>query len=1019
MNSDTNSNIRVTEKKWQNKWNESKVFQSNPDNREKLYLTVAYPYPSGAMHIGHGRTYTVPDVYAHFKRMQGYNVLFPMAWHVTGAPVIGIAKRIERQDQWTLDLYENVHKVPKDELSKFKEPEYIVKYFSKEYHKVMSDMGYSIDWRREFRTTDPSYNKFIEWQLKKLKNKGLVRKGRHAVKYCPSCDNPVGDHDLLEGEGATINEMTLLKFKIDDNSSKDIYLVPATFRPETIYGVTNLWMNPDLEYIEVKTSTKIGNETWIIAKDAFENMSNQIERLEIIADVDIEPLISKNVVNPVTGEKHPIFPASFVDGEYGSGVVFSVPAHAPADFIALCDLQKNLELLNKYNLGEIVANINIPNVITLKGYSDLPAKDLIEKLDIKNQEDPNLAEATNELYKNEHLKGKISSHISDYAGIQVSVARDEIKDAMIANDQGAIMYDFSERPVVCRCGNRCVIKIMNDQWFLRYSDEDWKEKTRLCLERENIIPKEIRANFDYYIGWLEDWACSRRIGLGTQLPWDKQWLIEPLTDSSIYMSYYTIANHLKDIDVEDLNDAFFNKVFLNSNDFNCDNGNIGDDNADINVPMDIINNIQNEFNYWYPLDWRLSAKDLIGNHLSFHMFHHAAIFPQDKWPRGMVVFGMGLMEGHKMSSSKGNVILLSEAIEHFGADVVRLFLMSSAEPWQDFDWREKEVKGTQRRLEWLNEFAERVNHIAHSKMVMTCSKEGRDCSSCGAGDAVNKNGANHGLDIGSIVPLKLSRNIDLWMISQLNLRIKEATKSLESFQTRKAAQNALFLLKKDVDHYIYRIRHLLEENEDGYLDKVDFEIIYVLSTVLESWIRLMAPFTPHLAEELWNKYGGDGFVIESKWPVCDDSLIDVVAQKSEELVQNIVKDINQIKIIVDKDVDKVHIYLAPDWKWEVFKIAHEVGKPDIGQIIGRSMKANIAEYDVDKKSIASFAKRAGKEITKSHYIGKIDEFKCISSAEEYISEEVGAELVIHTDNSYDPENKYQNSSPYKPALYME
>ena len=109
----------IIEKKWQRQWNNKHLFQSNPDAREKLFLTVAFPYPSGAMHIGHGRTYTVPDVYARFKRMQGYNVLFPMAWHVTGAPVIGIAKRFQRQDPWTLDLYKNVHKVPEEELSKF------------------------------------------------------------------------------------------------------------------------------------------------------------------------------------------------------------------------------------------------------------------------------------------------------------------------------------------------------------------------------------------------------------------------------------------------------------------------------------------------------------------------------------------------------------------------------------------------------------------------------------------------------------------------------------------------------------------------------------------------------------------------------------------------------------------------------------------------------------------------------------------------------------------------------------
>ena len=147
--------VTELEKKWQKKWQDAKIFESNPDEREKMYLTVAFPYPSGAMHVGHGRTYTVPDVYARFKRMQGYNVLFPMAWHVTGAPVVGIAKRIERKDPWTIDIYQNVHQVPEDELKKFTDPEYIVKYFSNEYHNDMTNMGFSIDWRREFRTIDP------------------------------------------------------------------------------------------------------------------------------------------------------------------------------------------------------------------------------------------------------------------------------------------------------------------------------------------------------------------------------------------------------------------------------------------------------------------------------------------------------------------------------------------------------------------------------------------------------------------------------------------------------------------------------------------------------------------------------------------------------------------------------------------------------------------------------------------------------------------------------------------------
>ena len=946
------------EKKWQKKWADAKLFESNPDEREKLFITVAFPYPSGAMHIGHGRTYTVPDVYARFKRMEGYNVLFPMAWHVTGAPVIGIADRIQRKDPWTLDLYHRVHGVPKETLPKLEDPEYIVKYFSTEYHEVMEEMGYSIDWRREFRTIDPTYKKFIEWQITTLYEKGLVQKGEHPVKYCPNCDNPVGDHDLLEGEGVGVNELTLLKFPIGDK-----ILVTATLRPETIVGATNIWMNPDVEYVLANAN----GENWVITKEAHYNLSNQIKDLDIIEEINPNDLIGKMATNPFTGDELPIFPASFVSASYGSGVVFSEPADAPADYIALQDLKNNTELINKYNLSGIVENVEPIPVCTLKGYGEIPAADIIERLGITDQNDEKLHEATNVLYKQQHSKGKIIDSIPGFGGMKVRFAREELKEKLIADNMATIMYDFAERPVVCRCGNNCVVKIMDDQWFMKYGNEELTEKTLKVLEGETVIPKELKSNFEYYINWLDDWACSRKVGLGTRMPWDNQWLIEPLTDSTIYMSYYTIAKYLRDMNPDDLTPAFFDKVLLNK------------DSGDISVPAEKVNEIQNEFNYWYPLDWRLSAKDLVGNHLSFLMFTHSAIYPEDKWPKGTVVFGMGLLEGNKMSSSKGNVILLKDAIKDYTADVVRLFLMASAEPWQDFDWREKEVLGTKRRLEWFREFAARVEEIKGSP-----------------------------LDLNNIEEVELKRTIDLWMISQLNEHIKNSTEALEVFQTRQALQDSLFLLKKDVDHYLYRVKHIIDDNDPA--------VIYVLSTVLEAWIRLLAPFTPHTSEELWNAYGGEGFVSESPWPEADESLISPEIEKSEGLVENIIKDIAHIKQMVGDEIEKVHIYLAPDWKWDLYKIADEVGKPDIGQIMGRAIGAKI--YD-DKKEIAMVAKKIGKEITKTRYIGKINEEEILTDALDYIKEECGNEVIVHTDDSYDPQNKAKNAMPYKPAIFME
>ena len=946
------------EKKWQKKWADAKLFESNPDEREKLFITVAFPYPSGAMHIGHGRTYTVPDVYARFKRMEGYNVLFPMAWHVTGAPVIGIADRIKRKDPWTLDLYERVHGVPKETLPQLEDPEFIVKYFSTEYHEVMEEMGYSIDWRREFRTIDPTYKKFIEWQITTLYEKGLVQKGEHPVKYCPNCDNPVGDHDLLEGEGVGVNELTLLKFPIGDK-----ILVTATLRPETIVGATNIWLNPDVEYVLADAE----GEKWVITKEAHYNLKNQIKNLDIIEEIDPNDLIGKMATNPFTRDELPIFPASFVSASYGSGVVFSEPADAPADYIALQDLKKNDELISKYNLSGIVENVEPIPVCTLKGYGEIPAADIIERLGITDQNDEKLHEATNELYKQQHSKGKIIDSIPGFGGMKVRFAREELKEKLISENMATIMYDFAERPVVCRCGNNCVVKIMDDQWFMKYGNEEWTEKTLKVLEGETIIPKELKSNFEYYINWLDDWACSRKVGLGTRMPWDDQWLIEPLTDSTIYMSYYAIAKYLRDMNPDDLNRAFFDKVLLNK------------DSGEITVPEEKVKEIQDEFNYWYPLDWRLSAKDLVGNHLSFLMFAHSAIYPEAKWPKGTVVFGMGLLEGNKMSSSKGNVILLKDAIRDYTADVVRLFLMASAEPWQDFDWREKEVLGTKRRLEWFREFAAKVEEVKGSA-----------------------------LDLSNIEEVELTRTIDQWMISQLNEHIKKSTEALEVFQTRQALQESLFLLKKDVDHYLYRVKHLL--------DSQDPAIVYVLSTVLEAWIKLLAPFTPHTSEELWSAYGGEGYVSEAAWPEADESLMSAEIDKAEELVENIIKDIAHIKQMVKDEIEKVHIYLAPDWKWELYKIADEVGKPDIGQIMGRAIGAKI--YD-DKKEIAMVAKKIGKEITKTRYIGKINEEEILTDALDYIKEECGNEVIIHTDDSYDPQNKARNAMPYKPAIFME
>jgi len=321
--------FKAIEEKWQSKWLEEKVFEPQIDEKvPKFYITVAFPYLSGHLHVGHARTYTIPDVIARFKRMQGYNVLFPMAWHITGSPIVGIAERIKHRDPQTVYLYRDIYKVPEDILWSFEDPINIVKYFMKTARETFIRAGFSVDWSREFHTTSlfPPFSKFIEWQFLKLKEKGLVVKGTHYVRWDPIVGTPLGDHDLIEGEDVQILDYVLIKFILEENGEV-AYLPAATLRPETVYGVTNMWLNPEAVYVRAKVKNGDREEIWIISKGAAYKLSFQDKEIEILEEFKGEKLIGKWVKNPVTEDEIIILPADFVDPDNATGVVMSVFQH--------------------------------------------------------------------------------------------------------------------------------------------------------------------------------------------------------------------------------------------------------------------------------------------------------------------------------------------------------------------------------------------------------------------------------------------------------------------------------------------------------------------------------------------------------------------------------------------------------------------------------------------------------------------------------------------------------------------
>ena len=161
---------RPRERYWLKVWNERHVFEPDPvAGKKKMFVTVPYPYMNAPVHVGLTFTASRAEFYARFRRMQGYNVLFPWAWHWTGQTIVGMSQRLKEGDRVVRKAFLEADKIPEEEVNKFVDPEYLASYCTKVSRQAMKDTGFSIDWRREFRTVDPSYRKFVEWQYLRLR----------------------------------------------------------------------------------------------------------------------------------------------------------------------------------------------------------------------------------------------------------------------------------------------------------------------------------------------------------------------------------------------------------------------------------------------------------------------------------------------------------------------------------------------------------------------------------------------------------------------------------------------------------------------------------------------------------------------------------------------------------------------------------------------------------------------------------------------------------------------------------
>ncbi|MEM5836295.1 MAG: leucine--tRNA ligase [Candidatus Aenigmatarchaeota archaeon] len=883
-------NLKKIEKKWQGEWEKAKIFEANVDpSKKKFFTSIIIPYVNADLHIGHAFTYSRTDAYSRFKRMQGFNVLLAMGFHATGEPILGSIERIKAGDQTQIETFRLFGASDRD-LKNFVEkgPEFAAKFWAKKIEKTSRLFGLSVDWRRKFITAiDPCFNRFIEWQYNTLREKGYVVQGTHPVIWCPKCQSPTGDHDRLKGEGESPIDYILIKFKLESGE----ILPCGTLRPETTYGVTNLWINPNVEYVWAK----VDSETWLLSKEAVEKLKDQMKKVEVLSSIKGSELVGKYVENPVNGNKVIVLPASFVDPDAATGIVMSVPSHAPYDWIGLYDLQKNPEEVKKYGIDpKVVLEIEPVSLIKTPGFGDHPGIEFCEKLGIKDQNDKEkLEEATSQVYKKEFHLGVLKENCGEYSGMKVSECKEKLSRDFIEKGIADIMWE-STGLVICRCGTKNHVKILENQWFLKFSDENWKEKVRECIKAMKFYPEEIRSQFLNTVDWLKDKACTRKTGLGTPLPWDKSWKIETLSDSVIYMAYYTIAKVIneKKVRAKSLRDEVFDYVFLGK-------GNIEEVSKNSGLDKEIIEEMRKEFEYFYPVDLRNSGKDLVQNHLTFYLFHHVAIWDDSKyWPKAIGVNGFVNVSGTKMSKSKGNIIPLKDLVKKIGSDLVRINIIASAENLDDADWRDENIPI----------YASRIKFI--SKLIKNLKKAERE----------------------------EMKKIDLLIQSKVQQNVKRVTEAYEELKFRTAVQVALFEFVNDLKEYVERCGGIKNCNRQ------------IISDAVSTMVKLLAPVLPHLTEEWWHELGNEGFICLAKWPEVIENKIDKSVIELEQIFQKLMEDISQVRKLAGEK-EKAYFYFVTDKELEYFKENVKYLKEKFGfkKIFGFKV-SDEKKYDPQNKS---------------------------------------------------------------------
>lgn len=948
------------EKKWQDKWTEEKIGEvSRDENKPKFFLIWAYLTVSGFHHVGHMRGYSYADAISRFKRMQGYNVLMPAGGHATGNSAVSKAQKIKNKDKDTIDYYKSMGLNDSD-LKKLETPEGFINFFSKIYIKDYESYGFIGDWRRFTLTTNKDYNKFIQWQFNKLKEKDLLTQKPYFATACVNC-GPVAvdpsESDISKGGTAQKNEYTLLKMKFPEE--ENTYVVVATLRPETVYGQTNLWLDYNIDYYRIK----VGNEVWIASKEFADKIKYQKEDVEILDKVSGKDLTGKYVVAPAVNRDIIILPSKFCDPNVGTGIVTSVPSDAPADWIGLYDLQRSKEMCDKYNLSfEDINKIKPIEIIDSKELGTLPALKICKDYDINSQDDTEKLElAKKQVYKKGFHTGVMLSSCGKYEGKKVEVAKDEMKQELMDLNLADIFYDLSEE-VICRCGGKVVIKKVDNQWFIRYSDKKLTEDTINHSENMLLLPEQYKKNIPNILNWFDDRACARQgRWLGTKLPFDPSYTVEPIADSTLYPIFYLVSLYTNQglLTTDNLTEEFFDYVYL-------DKGDLDQVSEKTKVSKDLLTQIKKDVEYWYPLDVNLGGQDHLTVHFPVFLMNHVGILPKKYWPQGIIVNWWVINKSGKISKSKGGVRSIGQEAKTYSVDAIRLYYANVASPFVNIDFPPEDLKKYKQRLEKIYFFIKDI------------------------------------LENTEYIENKEYSRLDRWLVSKFNKRLETIICSMNNVELKEATDEIYFNFYNDLHWYFRR----------GGKNKS------VLLEVIRDWILTFGLFTPHLAEELNEMIGNDKLVAVSRFPEVILSKIELQLDEDEKTIEKVISDIRNVsKMSGQEKINKVTLFISENWKYDLYSTISGMllETRNVGQIISTLTD----KYPEKKKEFGKMVPRLLKQPASLDICQtQEEEFDMYVSAKSFLEKEFETTFeILKAEESDNPKAKV--ASPGKIGILIE